>query len=139
MRYTPVKSTLMRYPFMRIPVKYMLMKYTPVRYMPMRCTPIRYRPMRHMPVRCTPIRCTLIIYRLVRHIPVRCTPMRHVYEVYPYEMYCEGDKGMPKGRLYDREGMATMGRQNLETRWVEKPLIDAQKTVLVLIRGLVTN
>jgi hypothetical protein len=27
---------------------------------------------------------------------------------------------MPKGRLYDREGLATMGRQNLETRWVEK-------------------
>ena len=31
-----------------------------------------------------------------------------------------GDKGMPNGRLYDREGMATMGRQNLEKRWVEK-------------------
>jgi len=27
---------------------------------------------------------------------------------------------MPKGRLYDREGIATMGRQDLETRWVEK-------------------
>ena len=48
---------------------------------------------------------------------------------------------MPKGRLYDREGIATMGRQNLETRWVEKlacyylcvcllSLIDAQRTVL---------
>jgi hypothetical protein len=57
---------------------------------------------------------------------------------------------MPKGRLYDREGMATMGRQYLETRWVEKPaccylcvsslsLIDAQKTVPVPIRGLVAN
>jgi hypothetical protein len=27
---------------------------------------------------------------------------------------------MPKGRLYDGEGIATMGRQNLQTRWVEK-------------------
>jgi len=53
---------------------------------------------------------------------------------------------MPKGRLYDREGMATMGRQNIETRWVEKlacyylcvsslSLMDAQRTVLVPIRG----
>jgi hypothetical protein len=31
--------------------------------------------------------------------------------------YCEGDKGMPKGWLYVWEGMATMGRQNLETRF----------------------
>jgi hypothetical protein len=30
---------------------------------------------------------------------------------------------MPNGRLYDREGMATMGRQNLETRWVESLLV----------------
>jgi hypothetical protein len=52
---------------------------------------------------------------------------------------------MPKGRLYDWEGMATMGRQNPETRWVESMLfsvrvsslflIDAQKTVPVPIRG----
>jgi len=53
---------------------------------------------------------------------------------------------MPKGRLYDREGIATMRRQNLETRWVEKlachylcvsllSLIDAQKTIPVPIRG----
>jgi hypothetical protein len=30
---------------------------------------------------------------------------------------------MPNGRLYDREGMATMGRQNLETHWVESLLV----------------
>jgi hypothetical protein len=27
---------------------------------------------------------------------------------------------MPKGRLYDREGIATMERRNLETHWVER-------------------
>jgi hypothetical protein len=37
--------------------------------------------------------------------------------------YCEGDKGMPNGRLYDREGMATTGRQNLETCSVESLLV----------------
>jgi len=54
---------------------------------------------------------------------------------------------MPNGRLYDREGMAMIRRQNLETRWVESllvvlylcvsllSLIDAQRTVLVPIRG----
>jgi hypothetical protein len=53
---------------------------------------------------------------------------------------------MPNGRLYDREGMAMMGRRNLETRWVESllvvylcvsslSLIDAQKAVPVSIRG----
>jgi hypothetical protein len=49
---------------------------------------------------------------------------------------------MPNGRLYDREGMATMGRQNLETRWVESLLVPicvcpfyAQRTVLVPTRG----
>jgi hypothetical protein len=46
---------------------------------------------------------------------------------------------MPKGRLYDWEGIATMERQNPETRWVESSffsicvsslsLIDAQKTL----------
>jgi hypothetical protein len=51
---------------------------------------------------------------------------------------------MPKGRLYDWEGMAMMGGQNLEIRWVESllfsmsvsslSLIDAQKTVPVPIR-----
>ena len=30
---------------------------------------------------------------------------------------------MPNGRLYDRDGMAMMGRQNLETRWVESLLV----------------
>jgi hypothetical protein len=52
---------------------------------------------------------------------------------------------MPKGRLYDWEGMAMMERQNPETRWVESllfsihvsllSLIDAQKTLPVPIRG----
>lgn len=53
---------------------------------------------------------------------------------------------MPNGRLYDREGMATMGRRNLETRWVESllfvylcvssiSLIDAQKAVPLPTRG----
>jgi hypothetical protein len=52
---------------------------------------------------------------------------------------------MPKDRLYDMEGMATMRRQNLETRWVESflfsicasslSLIDDQKTVPVPISG----
>jgi hypothetical protein len=57
---------------------------------------------------------------------------------------------MPKGRLYDREGMATMGRQNLETRWVEKlacyylcvcllSLIDGSKDSSRAHKGLVTN
>jgi len=30
--------------------------------------------------------------------------------------YCGRDKGMPNGRLYDREGMAVKGGQSLETR-----------------------
>ena len=34
--------------------------------------------------------------------------------------YCEGDKGMPKGWLYDWEGIATMGRQNPEARFGRK-------------------
>jgi hypothetical protein len=61
------------------------------------------------------------------------------------ERYCGRDRGMPKGRLFNWEGMATMGRQNPETRWVESclfsicvtslSLIDAQKTVPVPIRG----
>jgi hypothetical protein len=53
---------------------------------------------------------------------------------------------MPKGRLYNWEGTTAMGRQNLETRFVESllvvclcvsslSLIDAQKTVSVPIRG----
>jgi len=33
-----------------------------------------------------------------------------------WRIYCGRDKGMPNGRLYDREGMAMMGRQSLETR-----------------------
>jgi hypothetical protein len=52
---------------------------------------------------------------------------------------------MPNDRLYDWEGIATIGRQNPETCWVESflvvylfvsslSLIDAQKTVLVPIR-----
>ena len=51
---------------------------------------------------------------------------------------------MPKGRLYDWEGMAMMGRLSPETRWVKGflvvylcvsslSLIDAQKTVPVLV------
>jgi hypothetical protein len=40
---------------------------------------------------------------------------------------------MPKGRLYDWEGIATMERQNPETRWVESSSFDAQKTVPVPI------
>ena len=36
---------------------------------------------------------------------------------------CRRDRGMPRGRLYDREGMATVGRQNPETRWVEVCLV----------------
>jgi hypothetical protein len=40
-------------------------------------------------------------------------------------VYCGRDKGMSNGRLYDREGMAMMGRRSLETRlWVES-LLDA--------------
>jgi hypothetical protein len=57
---------------------------------------------------------------------------------------------MPKGWLYDWEGMATMGRQNPETRSVESllvlclcvsslSLIDAQKTFPAPHKGLVTN
>jgi hypothetical protein len=51
---------------------------------------------------------------------------------------------MPKGRLYNWEGTTAMGRQNLETCFVESllvvclsslSLIDAQKTVAVPIRG----
>jgi hypothetical protein len=52
---------------------------------------------------------------------------------------------MPKGWLYDWEGIATMGRQNPEIRFGRKltcficvsslSLIDAQKTVPVPIRG----
>jgi len=53
---------------------------------------------------------------------------------------------MPNSRLYDREGMAMMGRQNQETPWVGSllvvylcvslpSLIDVQRTVLVPIRG----
>jgi hypothetical protein len=62
-----------------------------------------------------------------------------------YMDYCGRDRGMPKGRLYDWEGIAMMGRQNLEIRWVESllfsfcasslTLIHAQKTVPVPIRG----
>jgi hypothetical protein len=37
----------------------------------------------------------------------------------PASEYCGRDRGVPKSRLYDWEGMATMGRQNPETRWVE--------------------
>jgi hypothetical protein len=54
-------------------------------------------------------------------------------------IYCERDKGMPKGWLYDWEGVATMERQNPETRFCRTlacssicvsslSLIDAQKT-----------
>jgi len=32
---------------------------------------------------------------------------------------------MPFGRLYDREGMAMMGGQSLETRLGQKSLLDA--------------
>jgi hypothetical protein len=53
---------------------------------------------------------------------------------------------MLNGWLYDWEGIATMGKQNLKIRWVESflviylrvsslSLIDAQKTVPVPIRG----
>ena len=61
-------------------------------------------------------------------------------------VYCERDKGVPKGRLYNWEDTTAIGRQNLETRWAESllvvclcvsslSLIDAQKTVAVPIRG----
>jgi len=64
----------------------------------------------------------------------------------PREEYCERDRGVPNGRLYDWEGIATVGRQNPETRWVGSllvlylgvsslSLIDAQKTVPVPMRG----
>jgi hypothetical protein len=52
---------------------------------------------------------------------------------------------MPNGRLYDREGMATMGRQNLETRWVESLLVPICVSFLCskdssrAHKGLVTN
>jgi len=32
-------------------------------------------------------------------------------------VYCGRDKGMSNGRLYDREGMAMMESQSLETRF----------------------
>ena len=61
-------------------------------------------------------------------------------------MYCERDKGVPKGRLYNWEGTTAVGGQNLETRLIESllviclavsslSLIDAQKTVAVPIRA----
>ena len=34
-----------------------------------------------------------------------------------------GDNGMPKGWLYDWGGMATTGKQNPETRFVESLLV----------------
>ena len=33
--------------------------------------------------------------------------------------YCGRDGGIPNGRLYDWEGVATMGMQSPEVRWVE--------------------
>jgi len=46
-------------------------------------------------------------------VPHGRTPHRRV--LYG-RVYCGRDKGMPIGRLYDREGMAMMGGQSLETR-----------------------
>jgi hypothetical protein len=62
----------------------------------------------------------------------------------------EGIKGTPKDRLYDKEGMATMGRQDLETCWVEKlacgylcvcllSLMGCSKDSSRAHKGLVTN
>jgi hypothetical protein len=46
--------------------------------------------------------------------------------LYPTFFVDVSEKGMPNGRLYDREGMAMMGRQSLsrDTFWV-KSLLDA--------------
>jgi hypothetical protein len=56
---------------------------------------------------------------------------------------------MPKSRLYDWEGMATMGRQNPPTRWVERFLVlylcvlaisnRCSKDSSCVHKGLVTN
>jgi len=39
---------------------------------------------------------------------------------------------MPDGRLYDREGMAMMGRQSLETRFAKKACLMLSVCVLAI-------
>src|SRR2546423_11053689 len=45
---------------------------------------------------------------------------RPVDPIIIHQVYCRGDNGMLKGWLYDCEDMATMGRQNSETRFGRK-------------------